>query len=162
MAQLSHNAITRLREQLEAMQHAHLAAVLDHNRGRPGLGAAMAAQVSRHDKHGGMLPIFVGRGIDSPSYDEYAAHLGDGFKSWIRKVASLGKKAIAKVAEHGKKALEENKEALKGIAKGAAEHVMNGEGTLKERLHGGIAKAATETASLARAQAGERIRGLIS
>ena len=162
MAQLSHRAVEHLRGQLEAMQHAHLAAILDHNRGRSGVGAGMAAHVSRHHMHGGSLAVFTGRGIDSPSYAEYEAHLGEGFGSWIKKIASLGKKAVSKVATHAKAAFDENKDALKSIAKGAAEHVMSSEGSLKERLAGGVAKAAGETASLARAQAGDRIRNLIS
>lgn len=162
MAQLSHKAVEHLREQLHAMHHAHLAAVLDHNRGRHGIGSSMAPQIMRHQQHGGFLPIFVGRGVDAPSYAEFEQHLGEGFGSWIKKVASLGKKAIQKVVHHGKKALSENKDALVGIAKSAGEHIMNSEGSLKDRLAGGVAKAAGETASLARAQAGERIRNLIS
>jgi hypothetical protein len=171
---LDARSVSHLRDQLSAAHRAHMLASLDAARGRHGLGTSLHHAI--HAPHGGSLPVFLGKG-DPPSATFYENHIGhglamytgnglpvfgEGFFSFIKKIGSLGHKAIKKVAEHGTRALAENKDALMGIAKGAASHVLNSEGSLGDRLKGGIAKAATETHDLARSQMADRIKGLIS
>ena len=170
-----------LHDQLHAMHRARMLAALDYHRGRDGPGAHLHTVL--HHPHGAP---WHGRGIDTPSFHLYDGHLdhlggllpviggdglpviggglpvmGAGFKDWIRKLGSLGKKAVMHVATHAKAAVMENKDRLAEIAKGAAGHVMSGPGTLGERLKGGIARAATESHALAREQAADRMRALI-
>lgn len=166
--------LERLQQEGEAVIRAHALAHLDKARGRHGAGRSLHAMLTSHHT-GGALPMFHGQG-DTPTYGAIEHHVGNGivmggdfpmfhgqgFMSFLKKVGSLGSKALSKVKDHAMRAATENRGALMDIGKAAANKVLHGDGSVTDRLRGGISSAAADVGSLARSQAADRLKALIT
>nr|WP_281721508.1 hypothetical protein [Nitrosomonas nitrosa] len=136
-------------EKLDHMIGALFAARLDKALGREGPGHAASRRLTRHDKHGGELPAFIGTGIDVPSYDELEEHLGEGFGSWLKKTFSFAKKHV-----------EKHKDKIGKVLRDAVDEAKK-HNDVKSALEGGLRAAGTSATNIAREEAQKKIRSII-